>query len=231
MIELAVELRNPGEVLAACGLFNLAARRGWATARFAPDGRFYLDTPATLEELLAVLDAGKLAIADDLSWVDLAGVRLNWWMREGDDFKLWAGQVNPDNLVRDLLDACETVRERGIESGYLSAAMPMTKRFGADPRSSWISLDIGYSPNDQGTGAIHTRPFAELLAMIGLQTFLPRKRESRTFVYRVWYSMLPLLPARLAFAGVAMPVPGSRYRFTVSKSGSFSVFDFAELEE
>lgn len=231
MIELAVELRNPGEMLAACGLFNLAARRGWATARFAPDGRFYLDTPATLEELLAVLDAGKLAIADDWSWVDLAGVRLNWWMREGDDFKLWAGQVNPDNLIRDLLDACESVRERGSGSGCLSAAMPMTKRFGADPRSSWISLDIGYSPNDQGTGAIHTRPFAELLAMIGLQTFLPRKRESRTFVYRVWYSMLPLLPARLAFAGVAMPVPGGRYRFTVNKSGSFSVFDFAELEE
>jgi len=39
------------------------------------------------------------------------------------------------------------------------------------------------------------------------------------------------LPARLAFAGITMPIPGSRYRFTVSKSGSFSVFDFAELEE
>lgn len=231
MIELAVELRNPGEVLAACGLFNLAARHGWATARFTPDGRFYLDTPATLEELLAVLDARKLAIADDLSWVDLAGVRLNWWMREGDDFKLWAGQVNPDNLIRGLLDACDRVRGSALKGKLLSAAIPMTKRFGADPRSSWISLDIGYSPNDQGTGAIHTRPFAELLAMIGLQTFLPRKRESRAFVYRVWYSMLPLLPARLAFAGVAMPVPDGRYRFMVNKSGSFSVFDFAELEE
>ncbi|MCB1824056.1 MAG: hypothetical protein KDJ54_05525 [Candidatus Competibacteraceae bacterium] len=231
MIELAVELRNPGEVLAACGLFNLAARRGWATARFASDGRFCLDTPMTLEALLTGLNVEELTIADDLSWVDLAGVRLNWWMREGDDFKLWAGQVNPDNLIRGLLDACDRVRGSALKGKLLSAAIPMTKRFGADPRSSWISLDIGYSPNDQGTGAIHTRPFAELLAMIGLQTFLPRKRESRAFVYRVWYSMLPLLPARLAFAGVAMPVPDGRYHFTVNKSGSFSVFDFAELEE
>jgi hypothetical protein len=231
VIELPVEVRNPGEVLAACGLFNLAARWGWATARFAPDGRFCLDTPATLEELLAVLDARQLAIAPDWSWVDLAGVRLNWWMREGNDFKLWAGQVNPDNLVRDLLDACDRVRARALKGEVLLAATPMTKRFGVDPRSSWISLDIGYSPNDQKTGAIHTRPFTELLAMIGLQTFLPRKRESREFVYHIWHSTLPLLPARLAFAGVTMPVPSRRYRFTVSKSGSFSVFDFAELEE
>lgn len=230
MIELAVELRNPGEVLAACGLFNLAARRGWATARFAPDGRFYLDTSATLEELLAVLDAGKLAIADDLSWVDLAGVRLNWWMREGDDFKLWAGRVNPDNLVRDLLDACAKVRVGALKGELLSVTVPMTKRLGADPRSSWISLDLGYSPDAQGI-RVHTRPFTELLAMIGLQTFLPRTLESGEFTYRVWHSNLPLLPARLAFAGVAMPVPGSRYRFTVNKSGNFSVFDFAELEE
>lgn len=231
MIELPVEVRNPGEVLAACGLFNLAARQGWATARFTPDGRFCLDTPVPLEELLAVLDAGKVTIAEDWSWVDLAGVRLNWWMREGDDFKLWAGQVNPDNLARGLLDACDRVRARALEGEVLSAATPLTRRFGADPRSSWISLDIGYSPNDQGTGAIHTRPFTELLAMIGLQTFLPRKREARVFVYHIWQSMLPLLPARLAFAGITMPIPGSRYRFTVSKSGSFSVFDFAELEE
>ena len=231
MIELPVEVRNPGEVLAACGLFNLAARQGWATARFTPDGRFCLDTPVPLEELLAVLDAGKVTIAEDLSWVDLAGVRFNWWMREGDDFKLWAGQVNPDNLVRGLLDACDRVRARALEGEVLSAATPLTRRFGADPRSSWISLDIGYSPNDQGIGAIHTRPFTELLAIIGLQTFLPRKRDARVFVYHIWQSMLPLLPARLAFAGITMPIPGSRYRFTVSKSGSFSVFDFAELEE
>jgi CRISPR-associated protein Csb3 len=130
-----------------------------------------------------------------------------------------------------LLDACDRVRARALKGEVLLAATPMTKRFGVDPRSSWISLDIGYSPNDQKTGAIHTRPFTELLAMIGLQTFLPRKRESREFVYHIWHSTLPLLPARLAFAGVTMPVPSRRYRFTVSKSGSFSVFDFAELEE
>ena len=196
VIELPVEVRNPGEVLAACGLFNLAARWGWATARFAPDGRFCLDTPATLEELLAVLDARQLLIAPDWSWVDLAGVRVNWWRREGDDFDLWAGQVNPDNLVRDLLDACDRVRAQALKGEVLLAATPMTKRFGTDPRSSWISLDIGYSPNDQKTGAIHTRPFTELLAMIGLQTFLPRKRESREFVYHIWHSTLPLLPTK-----------------------------------
>jgi hypothetical protein len=230
MIELAVDPRNPGEVLAACGLFNLAARHGRAQGQFTSEGRFRLDTLADLETLLAMLDSRRLAVAEDLSWVSLGGIHLNWWMREGEDFKLWAGQVNPDNLVRDLLDACDRVRARAVKGELLSVSAPMTKRFGADPRSSWISLDIGYSPNDQGKAAIHTRPFTELLAMIGLQTFLPRQCDSY-YVYHLWQPLLSLLPARLAFAGVTMPIPGHRYRFTVSKSGSFSVFNFAEPEE
>ena len=103
MIELAVDSRNPGEVLAACGLFNLAVRHGRAMGQFTEDGQFRLDTSATLEELLASLNSKIVVVAEDQSRVLLDGIALNWWMREGQDFKLWAGQVNPDNLCRDLL--------------------------------------------------------------------------------------------------------------------------------
>ena len=230
MIELAVDSRNPGEVLAACGLFNLAVRHGRAMGQFTEDGQFRLDTSATLEELLAPLNRKTVIVAEDHSRVLLDGIALNWWKRKVLDFKPWAGQVNPDNLCLDLLNCCEPLRGRAVQGELLSASIPMTKRLGVDPRSSWISLDIGYSPNDQGKAAIHTRPFVELLAMIGLQTFLPRQIGSH-HVYQLWLPMLPLLSARLAFAGVKMPVPGRRYRVSISKSGSFSVFDFAEPEE
>ena len=158
MIEFAVEPRNPAEVLATCGLFNLASRQEPALAHFTRDGMFCLDTSLSLESLLAGLTAKEYGVAEDLSWVTLAGVRLNWWCREGSEFKLWAGKVNAGNLTKELLQACDRVRSRATEGNFLSIAVPLTKRFGADPRSSWRSLDIGYSPNDQGTGAVHSTP-------------------------------------------------------------------------
>jgi CRISPR-associated protein Csb3 len=231
MIDFSLEPRNPGEVLAACGLFNLASLRFKAMAEFTPDGHFRLDTPDTLDQLLSLLKPDQMEVAPDLSWVSLSGIHLNWWMREGGRLKLWAGQVNPQNLLEDLLQACDRVHEEAIRDGFLSASVPLTKRFGSDPRSSWVSLDIGYSPNDQGIGAVHTRPFAEVLSIIGLQTFLPKEVDIGVYSYNLWNTMLPLLPARLAFSEVPLSVPGQRYRFNVIKSGWFSVFNFSELED
>jgi CRISPR-associated protein Csb3 len=230
MIEFELETRNPGEVLSACGLFNLASSRGEVMAQFTPGGRFCLDTPASLHELLFLLKPDLMEVADDYSWVNLAGVHLNWWAREGDKFKLWAGQVNPKNLFQELLQACEKLLDAAIDKGFMAASTPLTKRFGADPHSSWVSLDIGYSPNDQGMGSVHTRPFVEVLAMIGLQTFLPQGREKRQFVYSLWEDMLPLLPARLIFAGAPLSMPTQSYRFSIKKRGRFSFFNFSELE-
>ena len=67
--------------------------------------------------------------------------------------------------------------------------------------------------------------------MVGLQTFLPQQHhDSPLYHYHLWQSPLPLLTARLAFSGVGLPVLVGRYRFAKKKSGSFSVFDFAETE-
>ncbi|PKN68059.1 MAG: hypothetical protein CVU57_00045 [Deltaproteobacteria bacterium HGW-Deltaproteobacteria-15] len=234
MIELKLEPRNPGEVLAACGLFNLAASRSYSTAGFTTEGHFRLDTPEPLDDLLLLLTPDQMDAAPDLSSVTLAGIHLNWWMREGRKLKLWAGQVNPKNLLEDLLGACDKVREKAPNGNFLAGSVPLTKRLGTDPRSTWVSIEIGYSPNDQGIGAVHTRPFAETLAMIGLQTFLPREvgRRGYSYVYSycLWQNMLPLLPARLAFSCAALPVPVQRYRFEVTKSGRFKVFNFSEQE-
>ena len=234
MIEFELERRNPAEVLAACGIFNLSSSDGQAKAQFTPEGTFRLETRYDFEELLSHLRSDRIEVAGDLSSATISGFQVNWWMREGRAFKLWAGQVNPDNLIRELARACDRLREKSNGYKLLSASLPLTKRLGADPRSSWATLDIGYSPDKQGMGAVHTWPFTELLAMIGLQTFLPREipreRERRRYDYNLWESMLPLLPARLAFAGVSIPCPVRRYRFTVGKSGSYRVFNFSELE-
>jgi hypothetical protein len=117
MIELAVDSRNPGEVLAACGLFNLAVRHGRAMGQFTEDGQFRLDTSATLEELLAPLNRKTVIVAEDHSRVLLDGIALNWWKRKVLDFKPWAGQVNPDNLCLDLLTGLSLKLADKLECG------------------------------------------------------------------------------------------------------------------
>ena len=64
------------------------------------------------------------------------------------------------------------IQQKVADKTLFTNTVGMTGRFGFDPRSSWDTLNTGYSPNDQGE-EVDSYPATELLAAIGLQTFPP----------------------------------------------------------
>lgn len=241
---------NPGEVLACLGFLDLVAERdpgatgGFPDAASGGDGRARFEVsagdPGWVDDWSALLRRveaqgvdfpGERAIAP----IRLTGLgvprELDWWLepaRTGHSrLKLWAGQVTSLQLARDVASA---LKSPGLDlstvTSLLQQSVPMTSTFGFDLRAGWLSLDVGYSPNDIHQ-PVERFPVVELLGAIGLQNFRPEPtdRWSRRYRYFLWSDPLPASVARAAFAGALEGLEGRHLEFSVRNSGSFKVFD------
>jgi len=139
-------------------------------------------------------------------------------------FKLWAGQQKTIKLIEDML----TADWGSLDHTVLEHRLPMSGRFGLDPRSAWNTLDFGSSPNTQNREA-YTYPATEMLAAVGLQGFRPRATGNRSFSYRFWDKPLSLIAARAAISGALPTIGSTGFAFKVkNRSGSYSNFTFAQ---
>ena len=131
-------------------------------------------SPATLP---ARLEANGKAILLDY-WGD-ATIR--------DNAKFWAGSGGYPGAALTL-DALELIRDRIKEAGdnpfALSALQSSSFRF--DWRRDYISLDVGFSPNDHKED-IHMvgYPLVELLAAIGLSHARPQRQKKLSYRYGI----------------------------------------------
>lgn len=250
---ISFDPRNPGQVFAALGLLELLDRIAPHTE---PCGRFDLTgAPAFVIEqtgnghpVRLVLDAlrdarvepappaGEEATAPlDLHLGGRAEggtvVRLDLWAKLDSRIrvKTWAGQ----QTSRIIMDALLDVFRRGALSmvdeslsAPFDAGLPMTGRFGFDPRSAWTALDAGYSPNEQGD-AVLTYPLVELLAAVGLQEARPDRLPGGALRYTLFVRPLPAPLARAALVGTFDRRGGVSYRFPLAKRGSYLFFEQA----
>ena len=209
-ITIPVDLTNPGQVFACCGLLELADRL-WpgaeVTGGFSPPrfqrSLFQVFARATFSssELVKVLvncertavdpyqpiqgsDGMPVKDANKIKPVLLQhnptvggepfSIRLSWWLDELEGkqspFKTWSAHNSAASLVADL---SRRVRPDDIkDENLLEQRADATSRLGLDPRSSWNTLDTGFSPNDQQL-PVDTYAATELLAAVGLETFRP----------------------------------------------------------
>lgn len=220
-ITLDVDLRNPGQFFACCGLLELASRlwpgsEGW----FAGSGSraaFHVATASghndPLGEVVAKLcdgdelvriaqDEGIDKLQADRQPVTLVpfDLRLDWWLDsygDGDksELKVWAGQQTPARNINGLRQAWREIRARAAEEPERAATFadrwPTTGRFGFDPAASWDALDIGFSPDEQGI-PVRTSPSTEILAAVGLQRCRPSRIEGRGRWFRYQIWTTPL---------------------------------------
>ena len=147
---------------------------------------------------------------------------LDWWYetldREGgisekSAWKMYAGQQTADGIIQDMVriarEIADTAQIRTV-ANRIEQSQGMTGRFGFDPRSSRNALDAGFSANDLKL-SIPTYPFAELLAIIGVQHFFPHRTkqnggnestrgwvERNVFQYGLWTIPLAIPLARVA---------------------------------
>jgi CRISPR-associated protein Csx14 len=246
-VTINLDPQNPAQFFACCGLFELVARRSAAvltwfvrnprTPRQAGFVLREIDQSDLTDTLVALRTSVATAMPDfaggeapvRLEMNGFGTIELDWWLKpertKKSEIKLWAGrQTTLENLVKPMLNALPTA----VDVSILDYRVPMSGRFGLDPRSAWNTLDHGSSPDAQNAD-VYTYPVAEMLAAIGLQGFRPRQQARKGFLYSLWSNPLPLTVARAAAAG-ALPKAGSyEFKFEVAKrSGSYSYFTFAQ---
>lgn len=237
-----VDVTNPGQYFACCGLLELANRlwpRANIEAWFGTDV-FHLTAPdsgdTVLKNLLGQLQDSDIS-ADNRRGehathpVHLAAfeLTLDWWIAEQGEktrLKLWAGQQTSERIVSDLRDALTDVAVVNA-TDLFDAGMPLTGRFGVDPRTAWNALDIGFSPNAQGM-EVMTFPAVELLASVGLQRFRPGQNDD-AFSYATWTIPLRAPIARATSANFIPAGNTKSFRFRIAMRGSYKGFDFATL--
>jgi len=228
---IKVDLINPGQFFACCGLLELAHRlwpgaEGWFGAE-----RFHIaasaagaDAPVALISRLREAPFGAAEDGTDPKTCPLRlgepfDLRLDWWLDDagvGGSLKTWAGQQSVLRIAGAMRQAVPLNPDDGIFDCALVVTEPTNKKkivepFYFDARRFAPPLDVGFSLDiqDAQTAAY---PAVELLCLIALQRFRPAPTTDRwTFEYSAWSAPLPVSVASAAVCGM---VPDSRrYRF------------------
>jgi CRISPR-associated protein Csx14 len=244
-----VDVANPGQFFACCGLLEMSARLWPGAEGWFEDRSFCVSAPSNEAGLSVLMKrvlaarAGPGAIHGTVrdsqgKPVDPAKVlpihigepfnlRIAWWLDElrgsFSPLKLWSGRQSSRDVF-DKLRKAANGRESFDES-ILELAEPLKSRFGVDPRSAWETLGVGFSPNKQGM-TVATHWATELLAAFALNSCVPRPDGDR-LCYATWARPLPAIVARAVVAG-ALDAEGTRqFAFNLVKRGSFDGFGFA----
>jgi CRISPR-associated protein Csb3 len=234
-ITVNVDITNPGQFFACCGLLELADRlwpgaEGW----FASDDRaFLIKTNGTLEKLIdEIANAALIHLRPDDCYsspiVISAPFRplvIDWWETDrtgARDLKVWAGTMESFGIAQAMQFALRHESFHGAEMFDVGMVVtvpedPGKKKepyyFDARRCSNAHSRDVGFSPNDLGLTSI-AHPAVELLCLIGLQVARPAfTNESRVYDYFTWH--VPLLSNLLlvASAGSIDLADAHTYRF------------------
>ncbi|MFN0198914.1 MAG: hypothetical protein ACKVT0_19370 [Planctomycetaceae bacterium] len=255
-----VDVTNPGQFFACCGLLELADRL-WPGAEvvgsFMPP-RFDRSIFCIFSNTkFGAIDLVKTLLRCDRTSVDPyrpimgsdgkpvkdakktkpvmlgepVSLRLSWWLDElagrQTGFKTWSAHKTSEGLIGDMTSAI-CVNEI-TDASILQQRVGMTSRLGLDTRSSWNTLDEGFSPNDQSL-PVDTFPATELLAAIGLETFRPAL-SGDGYIYACWSIPMPTIVARAVASGNVYIAGTSRYRFEIRARGKFKFFTKASLFE
>lgn len=229
---IRVDVTNPGQFFACCGLFELASRLNEDAQAWFDEGCFNISSAPSLADLIQRLrDVDLVQIDKDdktASPIQIPApflLRLDWWKspdRANSDLKVWAGTMESFRIARamqnamraesfaaeDLLDVCMVAYDpdeptKKVEPFYFDA------RRGPNAHSR----DVGFAPNDLSLTTIAS-PAVELLCLIGLQRTRPvRTALPRVFDYHTWTTAIPVSLASAAVAGLLPNLSGPRYRF------------------
>lgn len=174
-------------------------------------------------------------------------MRLDWWLDDtgvGGSLKTWAGQQRVTVISRAMLHSAVTdCQVDHADDGWLDrgrlAHLPesptkIVEPFYFDARRFAHALDTGFSLDAQGAQTI-AYPAVELLCLVGLQRFRPRRSESRwTFEYCTWSRPLCAAVAAAVTCGAVTVFGLQGYRFTLrfrDDQKRYKAFDFATAIE
>jgi len=230
-ITVNVDVTNPGQFFACCGLLELADRlwpgaEGWfekgATA-------FCIACDGTLPALVASIANADLVHTNpaDLFSSPLViatpfrPLSVDWWATDqtgAKDLKVWAGTMESFGIAYAMQQALKDERFYGpnlfdvgmiVMNPHDLGKKKEPYYFDARRAPNAHSRDVGFSPNDLKLTSI-AHPAVELLCLIGLQVARPAY-TSRMRVYNYFTWSLPLLSNLLLPASTGnLALPGRR---------------------
>lgn len=226
---LTVDLTNPGQFFACCGLLELADRVGQnVTAWFDHDVFHVVSAPKDLLAIAATVDLEQMDPGNDTSSAIRLGLpfdlTLDWWndtVGGGKGLKVWAGSMRNVRIASAMQAAMQPAVHADpshIFDHGLVVYGPDDKKvepFYFDSRrgDSADAVDVGFSPDKQNlTTTAH--PAVEFLCLIGLQRFRPDPTSKRRiYQYTAWSEPLSVELASAACAGRLPAFSGRRFRF------------------
>jgi CRISPR-associated protein Csx14 len=232
-ITLDINLRNPGQFFACCGVLELASRL-WpgSEAWFAADGARVSFQIATYgghndplgeivrrlcegDELVKLADDHEAQTQPDRKPVVIVTfephLRLDWWLdsyRGGDksELKVWAGQQTPERNFKALCTAWRKII--GHEPEHVASRHLFSQRW---PMTGRFGFDPSASWEAQDVGfspdeqqiGTLTSPATEILAAIGLQRCRPRRDQERRGRTFIYRAWTDPLPITVVPAAIA----------------------------
>lgn len=230
-ITVSVDLTNPGQFFACCGLFELAHRMQPGALAWFEDNHFCItDAPSvgSVVEAILACELHQLDPDDDMSSPmrlgDPFGLVLDWWgtmPHANKALKVWAGSMRSVRIAHAMKQA--VAKAVDFENLFEHAAVvydpnnpnKKVEPFYFDSRRGWNaqSLDIGFAPDGLSmTTAAY--PAVEFLCLVGLQRCRPAgTKQRRVFDYTTWSVPLSLVAAGACCQGLVPQAAQARFRF------------------
>ncbi len=242
-IRVNVDVTNPGQFFACCGLLELADRLWPGAEGWFQENQFCIAASGSLSEIIHGLKDCQPCVCSDEGEpsinpvkIEKFNLKLNWWLRDDwsrfrdkpkekrgglmkSELKFWAGNQSSGQLVRKLLSELPNPTSTK-ELDYFEPSKCISSRFGLDSGPAWTALDAGFSINEHPIG-VKASAAVELLAAIGLQRCRP-VIHVKGIDYATWKTRLS--PALLSVAACGEIVSGSctKYRTRVIDRGSYA---------
>jgi CRISPR-associated endonuclease/helicase Cas3 len=239
---VAVNVRNPAEYFACLGVAALArALRPDAafTLHWSP-GQFTLSglEASDVRAMLADLCAATVCVEGDpddkwsaLALVTAGGVRLplHAWVDDsgldGSKWKWSVGNTDGADITRRLLKAgAEWLALARFDTlplfqqgSALVHSNPATAKYRLDAAGSWSAVGVGYSIDKEPVPK-SSRPWVEILSVLGVQTFAPAPAGGRGWCHFTWAEPLPFVAALSACRG-GHPSCDRQLALVTTKSG------------
>jgi len=234
-ITVNVDVTNPGQFFACCGLLELADRlwpgaEGWFDSNKCA---FHIACNGTLSSLVDAIASAELIHANPTDLYSSPVVigepfrrlAVDWWETDqtgARDLKVWAGTMESFGIAHAMQQALCDKQFHSPELFDIGLVVtnpdnPRKKKepyyFDARRTPNAHSRDIGFSPNDLKLTTI-AHPAVELLCLVGLQVARPAFTGTvRVYDYFIWFD--PVSPCLLLAASTGeLDLPGRQgYRF------------------
>jgi CRISPR-associated protein Csb3 len=226
-ITVHVDVTNPGQFFACCGLLEFADRLWPGAEGWFASTAFNMACCGTLPQLVEAVASAEIqqinASDPYSSPLTIAApfrpLSIDWWITDrtgAKDLKIWAGSMDSFGIARAMQQALRNTQFHSLDLFDIGmvvadAENPTKKKepfyFDARRATNAHSRDIGFSPNDLSLTSI-AHPAVELLCLIGLQVARP-VAHGRTRIYTYFTWSLPILSNLLLPASSGhLAVPG-----------------------